>query len=66
MNLGFPFSFVQLLVIGPGYLLRGAEKLQIKVGHGTRERARTREHARYREPANERRKTGLCGGEKPA
>ena len=42
MNLGFPFSFVQLLVIGPGYLLRGAEKLQIKVGHGTRERASTR------------------------
>ena len=30
------------VVIGPGYLLRGAEKLQIKVGHGTRERASTR------------------------
>ena len=42
MNLGFPFSLVQLLVIGPGYLLTGAEKLQIKVGHGTRERASTR------------------------
>ena len=50
MNLGFPFSFVQLLVIGPGYLLRGAEKLQIKVGHGARERASTRatENARAR------------------
>ena len=42
MNLGFPFSLVQLLVIGPGYLLKGAEKLQIKVGHGTRERVSTR------------------------
>ena len=30
------------VVIGPGYLLRGAEKLQIKVGSGTRERASTR------------------------
>ena len=30
------------VVIGPGYLLRGGEKLQIKVGHGTRERASTR------------------------
>ena len=30
------------VVIGPGYLLRGAEKLQIKVGHGTRESASTR------------------------
>ena len=36
------------VVIGPGYLLRGAEKLQIKVGHGTRERAsrRATENAR--------------------